>query len=108
MSERLKYCSSIIGDLRIMLPIIITLLGGTVYGNSDTVKRWVHGPLPTVPGEVSNIVEGGFQEQVIEHVRTNNEKLKEIEAKIKRLEAIRKTGDSALEARIARIEDKVQ
>lgn len=33
-------------------PIVLFLIGGTVYGNSETIKRWVHGPDDVVPVEI--------------------------------------------------------
>ena len=58
-------------------PILIALLGGAVYGNSDTVKRWVHGPDDVVPVEVD-------QHELNSKI---NAKFLEIEGNIEKLEA---------------------
>lgn len=87
------------------IAIIVPLIGiGAVA--KDPVVNYLN-PLPTPEGEVSEIIEGGFQAQVREHVRTNNEKIHAIEARIQKLEGISKNNDSALEKRIVRIEELV-
>ena len=87
------------------LAIVVPLLGiGAVA--KDPVTKYFK-PLPNPEGEVSSIIEGGFEAPVREHVRTNNEKMHAIEARIEKLEGVRKSTDSALEKRIVRIEELV-
>ena len=49
-------------------PIVLFLLGGAVYGNSDTVRAWIHGPDEIAPveqsyNEVFNKINQKFLEQ---------------------------------------------
>jgi hypothetical protein len=93
MSEEkttIAHCSKIVGDLRVMLPLIITLLGGTLYGNSATVKRWVHGPGDIVPTEMTEN----------DHNAAINAKFQEIEKAIEALKAESQKGDGNLNARL--------
>ena len=49
--EKLRLYQAIVRDIRFTIPIIITLLGGTVYGNADTIKKlWTP---PIAEGEVA-------------------------------------------------------
>jgi hypothetical protein len=86
----IAHCSKIIGDLRVMLPLIITLLGGTLYGNSATVKQWVHGPDDVVPTEMTEN----------DHNAAINAKFQELEEAIAALKAESSGSDKSLGARL--------
>lgn len=75
-------------------PIIIALVGGTVYGNSETVKRWVHGADDIIPSEEN------FNQQVIHAIEQINGKLNELQEGQARLEAESKKDDSTVRSRL--------
>ena len=61
-------------------PILLALVGGTVYGNSETVRSWIHGADDIVPSEA------GFNEQVIHAIEQINLKLDEQDARMDKLQ----------------------
>lgn len=99
---RLAHCSKIIGDLRVMLPLLIALFGGTVYGNSETVKRWVHGPKIVEADGKTEVVEGGmtFEESVVKNSQEVRLELDAIKADIIKLQAKSRNVDGSLQAQI--------
>jgi hypothetical protein len=62
-------------------PVLLALMGGAVYGNSETVRNWIHGADDIVPSEA------GFNEQVIHAIEKINDKLAEQDALIGKLKS---------------------
>ena len=77
-----------------MWPVILFLLGGTVYGQSETVRNWIHGADDIVPSEA------GFNEQVIHAIEKINEKLSEQDAEMKKLKSRDYTDQQKLQKQI--------
>jgi hypothetical protein len=106
---KLAHCSKIIGDLRFMLPLLITLFGGTLYGNSDTVKRWVHGkPVPVPEGETVELVGGSLEAQMRQAITLLNKKVAELERKDNAIASHTNRHDAEQDARLDKIEGLVQ
>lgn len=79
---KLHRVQMIVQDVRIMLPIVVTLFGGALYGNSEAVKNFVHRkPPPTV--EDIQPVEDGHLDKSVEDIIL---KIKLIEGDIEALE----------------------
>ena len=101
---RLAHCSKIIGDLRFMLPLILTLFGGTLYGNSDTVKQWVHGKTVIEADGQTEVIEGGmtFEESVVKHSQEVRTELDQIKQDIIALQARSSSKDGRLQQQITK------
>jgi hypothetical protein len=76
--------------LMTLWPIILFLIGAGAYGNSETVKRWVHGPDDVVPTEMTEN----------EHNGAINAKFQELEEAIAALKAESSGSDKSLNARL--------
>ena len=88
-------------------PVILALLGGAVYGNSEAVRNFIHGePIPTAD-DVDKIIEGGFEAQVKHSIDTIINKLDEIEKKQNRIVSQSHDGDHQLSDRLTKIEQLV-
>jgi hypothetical protein len=77
-----------VSSLVAIWPLILALVGGTVYGNSESVRTWIHGADDIVPSEQ------GFNEQVIHAIEKINEKLAELESEIARANANSRARDT--------------
>lgn len=92
-ADRLATWQKIISDLRFMLPLVITLLGGTVYGNDIAgVKTWIHNKGGVVEADGHTEVGGvTFEESVIRNSEETRAELLETDAEIRKLwQAIKK------------------
>ncbi len=85
-------------------PIIVPLLGGAIYGNSQTVKDIIHGPqLPD--GELADLEVNDTQAVIINAI---NNKLKKHDAALASLKKLSEQGDTNLEQRVLKLESLVQ
>ena len=100
----LAHCSKIIGDLRFMLPLLIALFGGTVYGNSPTVRGWIHGTQVVEADGKTEVVEGGmtFEQSVVKNSQEVRAELDAIKARLNALSGQRRTHDSKLQQQITK------
>ena len=90
-------------------PIILFLLGGAVYGNSETVKRWIHGePLPEIEGEVSGFTEEDIHPAVRQRIEALIAKVAELEKRDNSINAHGNKHDKEQDARLDNIERLVQ
>ena len=90
-----------VSSLVAIWPIVLALLGGTIYGNSETVRSFVHGKVDVPAGELADVEEGSDYAIAI---RAINAKLLEHDEQLKAINARRVSGDSALEARVEQLE----
>jgi tRNA(Ser,Leu) C12 N-acetylase TAN1 len=79
--------------LMTLWPIILFLIGAGAYGNSETVKQWIHGPDDVVPVEMTDN----------EHNTKINAKFSEIEERIEKLEAESERDDGGLQSQINKL-----
>lgn len=90
------------------LAVVIPLIGVGAAGNSETVKSWVFNkPLPSLPGEAGEIVQGGFEQQVEHAFKLNSIKFEEIEERLMQLESKSIRQDGNLQKQIDAIKELV-
>lgn len=81
--RKLSLIQKIISDVRIMLPTLVLLFGGTVYGNSETVKGFFQGEQLEPIEDISQPTTASMDEQQNRAINQLTEKLKRIEAQQK-------------------------
>jgi hypothetical protein len=83
-------------------PIILALVGGTVYGNSETVRNLIHGTTVEEADGQTEIVEGGmtFEQSVIKNSQEVRTELDSIKADIQKLQARSRNSDGSLQSQI--------
>lgn len=83
------------------LAIVIPLIGVGAVGNSNTVKNLL---VPEIEGQVSPIIDGDFNSQVIQRIDSIIVKLSAHDEQLEQLESASDRKDSRLEDRITAIE----
>lgn len=86
-------------------PIILVLAGGTVYGNSEKVRGWIHGPeVKTPPGQIDKVDDKPLTLDQIQ-TRSINQLIDKnvlIEAQLKKLSARSNVKDGSLQRQITK------
>lgn len=108
-ARRAEAWRGIIGDIRIMLPILVTLLGGTVYGNSEAVRTFIHGDQQIDAVEdVRAPTDASMDEQQNRAINEIIEKLKKHDADILAAKQHGRGDDAQQNKRLDAIEELVQ
>jgi hypothetical protein len=81
-------------------PIILALLGGAVYGNSETVRNWIHGAQLEPVGEVKVPTHDNFDQQTITAINQIIEVQKKHAAEIAKIRSHTNKHDSDLQNQI--------
>jgi len=86
-------------------PIILFLIGGTVYGNSEKVRQFIHGePLPEIIGEIDQPISQDIHPEVRQKLESIINKLAEQDKSLKQLNNLSQQDDSKLSERVKVIE----
>jgi len=94
--------------LMTLWPLIIALVGAGAYGNSETIKHWVHGePLPETPGEISPLMGDEIHPEVRAKIESILNKLEEQDTRFNRIESKSRRDDHQLSDRVNIIEGLV-
>jgi hypothetical protein len=76
-------------NLTVMIPLLSTLGFGAIYGNSDTVKKWVHGSPLTVEEVTPDVNPVNYDRIIKELIELNKKQDGRMKALNKNIDGLR-------------------